>query len=253
MHLLVVGSDPQWRRNVQEAVYAWDRSSQVTEATTPAEALSLGPTPPFDLILVELATPSPQPVEGVWELRLRLPRTPLVVCSPRDPRYLLSAVALGASAWLSKETPLEFLVSLFLRIKGGEHPIQYDLVGQSEAVGELLRWFREHPLALFPSPPPVPLSPRERRVLSYVARGYSNKEIGQRLGVKEQTIKNRVSLILRKIQARDRAHAAVLALTRGWITLAPDEGEALPLLLPGGELAAPPRQGRRGSRPPLGS
>ncbi|MSQ40590.1 MAG: response regulator transcription factor [Dehalococcoidia bacterium] len=103
-----------------------------------------------------------------------------------------------------------------------------------------------------PSPttrsPLSPLSPRERRIMEYVAHGHSNKETGNRLGVTEQTVKNQVSTILRKVQARDRAQAAVMAVANGWVTLAPED--APPVSLPVIRPDAPPESGRRGSRPP---
>jgi len=64
----------------------------------------------------------------------------------------------------------------------------------------------------------APLTNRETQILRYVADGNSNKKIAQILDISEQTIKNHVSSILRKLNANDRAHAVVLAIRRGWIS-----------------------------------
>jgi DNA-binding NarL/FixJ family response regulator len=63
----------------------------------------------------------------------------------------------------------------------------------------------------------VPLSTKELEILEYIALGNSNKRIASKLGVKEQSVKNYVTTILRKISANDRAHATFIALQRGWI------------------------------------
>ena len=63
------------------------------------------------------------------------------------------------------------------------------------------------------------LSPREAEVLQMVAEGYSNKEIASRFGLTEHTIKNHLTGIMRKLGARDRAHAVVLALRQGRLLL----------------------------------
>ena len=63
----------------------------------------------------------------------------------------------------------------------------------------------------------APLTYRETQILNYVAEGNSNKQIAHILEISEQTIKNHVSSILRKLNANDRAHAVALAIRNGWI------------------------------------
>ena len=64
----------------------------------------------------------------------------------------------------------------------------------------------------------APITLRETQILNYVAEGNSNKQIARILQISEQTIKNHVSAILRKLNANDRAHAVVLAIRHGWIS-----------------------------------
>jgi len=56
-------------------------------------------------------------------------------------------------------------------------------------------------------------------ILKYVAQGYGNKTIALVLGISEQTIKNHITSILRKLAANDRTHAVVLALRHGLISV----------------------------------
>jgi len=69
------------------------------------------------------------------------------------------------------------------------------------------------------------LTSREVRILTHIAEGTSNKRIAMIMGMSEQTIKNHVSAILRKLDANDRAHAVVLAARSGLISIQPDHGE----------------------------
>jgi DNA-binding NarL/FixJ family response regulator len=67
----------------------------------------------------------------------------------------------------------------------------------------------------------APLTVRERQILNHIANGNTNKQIARLLSISEQTIKNHVSAILRKLNANDRAHAVVLAIRHGLISAEP--------------------------------
>ena len=64
-----------------------------------------------------------------------------------------------------------------------------------------------------------PLSKREMEVLSCVTQGMSNKEIARHLGISQQTVKNHVTSILRKLGLEDRTQAAIFAVQQGWVQL----------------------------------
>jgi DNA-binding NarL/FixJ family response regulator len=65
----------------------------------------------------------------------------------------------------------------------------------------------------------APLSAREIEILDYIARGNSNKEIARALKISDQTVKNHITSILRKLAVNDRTQAVVLALRKGWIKM----------------------------------
>ena len=68
-----------------------------------------------------------------------------------------------------------------------------------------------------PHPPAAPLSGRQVDVLQMTARGRTNKEIGQRLGIREHTVKAHMTAIFLRLGARTRAHAVALGIKRGLI------------------------------------
>jgi DNA-binding NarL/FixJ family response regulator len=65
----------------------------------------------------------------------------------------------------------------------------------------------------------APLTTREIQILSYIANGNTNKQVAYVLGISEQTIKNHISAILRKLNANDRAHAVALAIRNQWVSI----------------------------------
>jgi len=67
------------------------------------------------------------------------------------------------------------------------------------------------------------LSPREIEILGFVSQGLSNKEISSILCISDQTVKNNITSILRKLQVNDRTQAVIYALRHGWIDLGAEE------------------------------
>ena len=72
-------------------------------------------------------------------------------------------------------------------------------------------------LSTSPVPATTPLSRREREILNLMAQGLSNGEIAEVFHLKEKTIKNHITSILRKLEANNRTHAVVLALRHNLI------------------------------------
>jgi DNA-binding CsgD family transcriptional regulator len=69
------------------------------------------------------------------------------------------------------------------------------------------------------APVACPLSEREMEILAGVAEGCSNKEIGRRCGISDQTVKNHLTAVLRKLEVTDRTEAVVIALRNRWLRL----------------------------------
>jgi DNA-binding NarL/FixJ family response regulator len=76
------------------------------------------------------------------------------------------------------------------------------------------------------------LTARELQVLEHAAHGLHNREIGERLGISEQTVKNHMWNLLRKLSLPDRTRAVVVAIERGWIPLAVGLESPVPLGTP---------------------
>lgn len=145
------------------------------------------------------------------------PNTKVIVLSP-DPndQELFEVIKTAAAACMSKKATADDLAATIRRAHRGEYPINESLMTRPKVARQVLDQF--HGFTKTMKDVAAPLTKRETQILTYVAEGNTNKEIAHILSISEQTIKNHVSAILRKLNANDRAHAVTLALHSGWIS-----------------------------------
>ncbi|HEU5425101.1 MAG TPA: response regulator transcription factor, partial [Nitrolancea sp.] len=116
------------------------------------------------------------------------------------------------------------LIQLVRRVGRGEYLINENVLQRPFVASRVLDQFRELsqvdevPGAVF-----SPLTPREVEILDCVAHGNSNKEIARLLNISDQTVKNHITSILRKLAVNDRTQAVIYALRHGWIKLGGEE------------------------------
>ena len=188
------------------------------------------------MVLVESTLPDPGAVELARFFRVRQPKTVVVfVTRAYSQAELFEAARVGATAYLRASTDVDLFVATLRRAAAGQFPIDEEVVRFPAVAGRILAHFREDSVADAPRPRPscrtaarrgeplgplfVKLSPREIEILDLVARGNSNKIIGRKLSISDQTVKNHVSAILRKLEVNDRTEAVVYALRNGWIRM----------------------------------
>jgi DNA-binding NarL/FixJ family response regulator len=112
------------------------------------------------------------------------------------------ALKAGAQAYVLKSLIRKELAAVIRAVHGGLRRVQADVAAD----------LADHTAD-------VPLSDRETQVLRLVAAGNSNKKVGFRLSINEETVKGHLKNILSKLGATDRTHAVTLGLKRGIIAL----------------------------------
>jgi DNA-binding NarL/FixJ family response regulator len=127
--------------------------------------------------------------------------------------YVFGALRAGAAGFLLKDAPREKLIEAIRVVHTG------DALLSPSVTRRLVEEFAAGAGPVGPPPPVLDeLSPREREVLALVARGLSNREIGERLVITDATVKSHFGHILLKLGLRDRVQVVVFAYEHGIVT-----------------------------------
>ena len=179
----------------------------VGEAVDGAEALRLIPPATPDIVLLDLRMPE---MDGLAVLRqmAKPGRAPhfIILTTFDDADALFEGCKAGARGFLLKDASLEQLASTIRAVNEGR------LILQPSITETLLRNIKGRPESRLDDELADPLSEREQGVIRLMAGGFSNREIGEMLGLTEGTVKNHVSRLLMKLDARDRTSAVLKAI-----------------------------------------
>jgi DNA-binding NarL/FixJ family response regulator len=192
----------------------------VGEAADAPGAFKLAVETSPDIVLVDVSLPPPGGLETTRRIRRELPRTGIIIVAAMDDDALFDALTAGAAAYIRKDVRRDDLVMIVRRVSRGEFLINDRVFAAPAVASRLLTEFRE--LAVYgekAGPILARLSAREVEVLNSIATGRTNKQVAAALSISEQTVKNHMSSILRKLSVNDRTQAVVYALRQGWLTL----------------------------------
>ncbi len=174
-----------------------------------------------DIVLCDINLPGMNGLEVTRILKRRHPQMAVIMLTlHEDDEQLFHAIRVGASAYAIKDIAGQDLISLIRRVGRGEYLINENVLSRPFVASKVLDQFRE--LATLDEASDTvfsPLTPREVEILDCVARGNSNKEIARLLSISDQTVKNHITSILRKLAVNDRTQAVIYALRHGWIKL----------------------------------
>ncbi len=185
-----------------------------------AEVLSEVDTSPPDVALVDIDGPSDEGLNLARKIRQRSPNIGVIVLTsnPNDSQ-LFQSLKTQAVAYMSKEVTADQLAGTVRGVARGEHPINEALTTRPKVAEQVLHQFQELYWRSEAEGFISPLTKRETEILSYIGQGYLNKQIAAELGISEQTIKNHVTSILRKLNANARTEAVIVAIKQGLITI----------------------------------
>lgn len=218
--VMIIDEQAYFRAGVRQAI-ASQEDLEVVECDPRNNPLGFieANLPDIALLGSDLATHSG--LELGRKIARNFPNTRVIILSP-DPNdeELFEVIRSSAVACLQKNSPAEDLINIIRRASRGEYPINDSVINRPSIAKNVLREFQSMAsLGDDMGAVVIPLTQRERQILTYVSDGNTNKQIARILSISEQTIKNHVSAILRKLNANDRAHAVVLAIKNGWISI----------------------------------
>lgn len=223
--VLLVDDHPMFRRGLRWALEESGRYRVVAEAGSGHEAIRLADAHHPDLVLLDIQLPGISGFTVARILRRRHPTAKLVMLSMSlAPDRLFDAIRVGAAACVAKNADVATLLGVLARVAGGENVLHQLILGCPELARRLLGEFRaidDERTAKGRELGLCPLSIREVEVLDCVAQGLTNKEIAAKLYLTEQTVKNHITSVLRKLDVNDRVQAVVHAVKHGWMELGP--------------------------------
>ena len=190
------------------------------EASNGQQAIQLVDYTNPDIVLIEMDLPGVNGLEVAHAIKRNHPNIGMVLLSAEsDHQLMIKALRAGIAAYIPRNVPWEDLLKVLQDVRRGEYPINDVVLREPQIAALVLQEFRtltsEEDVENIYSP----LSPREIEVLELVAAGRTNKEIAVKLAISNQTVKNHISSILRKLAVNDRTQAVVYAMRRGWIKI----------------------------------
>lgn len=206
--ILIVDDHTLFRRGLRALIDSCERFEVVGEATDGLEGVKMQQQLQPDAVLLDLDMPVMRGLEALPQMMSHNPQqVVLMLTVSEDGGDLVECMRLGARGYLLKNIDTEFLLDSI------EKAINGDSVLSPEMTSKLVTQLRRkepinHELK-------EPLTPREREILRWLARGNSNKLIARNLEVTESTVKVHMQNILRKLNLGSRVQAAVYAVEHG--------------------------------------
>ena len=209
IRVLLVDDHTLFRSGVKSLLQRQSDFEVVGEAPDSLQGVKRAEELKPDVVLLDLHMPGISGKDAVKLFLEAAPETHIVMLTvSENAGDLLESLRAGASGYLLKNIETEMLLDSIRRAADG------DSVVSAQMTGKLVRGLqaaREAPTEAEKDG----LSPREREILSHVAKGSSNKEIARNLKVAESTVKIHVQHILRKLNLSSRVQAAVYAIEKG--------------------------------------
>ncbi len=215
IRLLLCDDHAMFRQGLRSILETEEGVRVIGEAATGREAVRYALTTYPDVIVMDIQMPELDGVAATKTILEEFPEAKVIILTMyRQDRYVFEAIKAGARGYLLKDAGADDLISAIRRVADGE------ILLRAELAASILDEFRrakevpEHPEHRLSE-----LTEREATILRLLARGASNAEIAEDLGVSEKTVRNRLSEIFSKLRLNNRTQAALYALREGIATL----------------------------------
>jgi two-component system nitrate/nitrite response regulator NarL len=200
--IVVVDDHPLFRQGVVSALQGEPDFQVVGETDSGEQALQLARTLMPQVMLLDVSMTGWNGITTAEKVSIACPATAIVMLTVSDDKdRLLAAFKAGARAYVLKGVSAQELARVVRAAAAGEVYVSQSLAG--EMLVSLTQGKAPDPLQ--------ELTSREREILALIGNGFTNRQIGEKIFLSEQTIKHYVTNILQKLQVRSRVEAALLA------------------------------------------
>ncbi len=170
-----------------------------------------------DIVLMDINMPHMNGIEAAKVLKQKKVNTKIIMLTlHNEVEYLFKTVELGIHGYVLKDSGSDILIAAIRSVYNGETYIQPNMATQ---LVHKIQYKQKTDLIETTAGEMEGLTKRELEVLTLIAEGLLNKEIGYELCISEKTVKNHVSNIFRKLNVNDRTQAAVYAIKNNIIQL----------------------------------
>ncbi|MBI3298507.1 MAG: response regulator transcription factor [Elusimicrobia bacterium] len=210
--VLLADDQTLFREGIKDLLEAEKEISVIGEAVDGQDVVRMAKKLKPDVILMDIKLPHLDGISATRQLRTDMPSTNILILSSfEDEAHVLEAIQAGANGYLSKMLPASELVRALKTFA-----TDGVMIPQS-VMGKLLQGLRSKG-AGGPDAHLTALTKTEIKVLSYLGRGLSNKEIAAQLGCSVKTVKNHLNSIFQKLNVSNRTEAVVKGIETGLIS-----------------------------------
>ncbi len=183
----------------------------VGEANNGQEMLEMLKKTGPDVILMDIGMPKMDGVSATYKVKKILPHCNILILTVyEDESHIFQAVKAGAMGYLLKDVSIDELIEAIRKVNKGEALIQPVIATKILREFVLLDKRKVKEGDKFYND----LTEREREILRLIALGGTNKEIAQKVGISEKTVKNHISNIFQTLHVNNRTQAAIYALEK---------------------------------------
>jgi DNA-binding NarL/FixJ family response regulator len=210
IRLLIADDHPIVRDGLKKLLLLEDDFDVIGEAADGREVLEKVRDLDPDVLLLDLRMPKLDGLSTLQALQQVNKRTLVIILTAsEDKNEFVKAMKLGCSGIVLKQTAPEMIVKSIRKVNSGE--IWLD----SHTTAAVMRQFSTGLEGSLLVGERSPLSSREREIVAFVAQGYKNKEMAEKMFISKQTVKNHLHNIFEKVGVSDRLELALYAIHKG--------------------------------------
>ena len=214
IRLLIADDHTMVRQGLSQICDAEPNMQVVGQAADGQEAIRLAHLVQPDVVIMDINMPVLDGVQATRHITEAQPGMGVIILTMyRQNQYVFEAIKAGARAYLLKDADSEELLRAIRAVASGEALLD------SAIALKMIEEFRRLQSDPVGADGISPLTDRELDILRLVAQGLDNNEIGDRLGLSEKTVRNRLTVVFEKLHVNNRTQAALYALRRGLASL----------------------------------
>jgi len=199
--IAIVEDNKVIRESLMEFVHADPECRCVCACATAEEALKVIPKHEPEIVLMDIQLPNMSGIDCIAQLKQLLPSVHIIMVTVyEDTERIFKALRMGACGYLLKRCAPEELLSAIREVRQGGAPMS------REIARKVIASFQE---PLTTAIEVEDLTPREREILELLADGFPNKEIADRVGLTDGTVRWHLRHVYNKLHVRSRTEAAL--------------------------------------------